>query len=347
MTISAFPGVRQFPTHHCITGTLRHIYDWAGYEISEEMLLGIGAGVGFSYWHFKGADPFYGGRANMERPGVEGLEKDVGRRTGVAVETFRTTSRRKAEAAMFDTFDAEQPLMVYLDMGFLRYFGLPEDYHFGGHCIALVGYDPDRQVVLAADRDEQLHEVTIDELAEARGSTFRPFPPKHQWFEFDFSDARPIQATDAWEAIGDAVAGMLEPPISNIGIKGILKAGKETAKWPRLMDDEALRRSCINASIFIDATGGTGGGIFRYMYARFLEEAADLTGEGSLSKLAAGFTDVGDQWEEVAAQFRSAAEAEQPEEGLTRIAESLPGIAGVEKELWTGLAEVAADHRSG
>lgn len=83
MTLQPFPNFKHFTTHHCVTGSLRHIYEYHDYPISEEMLLGLGAGVGFIYWHTKGTLPFLGGRANLERPGEEGLEKAVGRHTGV------------------------------------------------------------------------------------------------------------------------------------------------------------------------------------------------------------------------------------------------------------------------
>lgn len=341
MTVTPFPGVDRFPTHHCITGSLRHIYDWAGYEISEDMLLGLGSGVGFSYWHFKGADPFYGGRANMERPGVEGLEKTVGRRTGVAVETFRTSSRRKAETAMLESFAAKEPLMVYLDMGFLGYLGLPDDYHFGAHCVALVGFDEDTGTVLVADRDPDLHPVSLDELEQARGSRYKPFPPQHQWFAFDFSSRRQPTESELWESIRDAATGMLEPPISNIGVKGIHKAARETAKWPKLMAPDDLRRCCFNAAIFIDATGGTGGGIFRYMYSRYLDEVAARTGQGQLSKVAVGFGEVGDRWEEVAAMFHRGAEATDPAVHIDQVVAVLPEISATEEALWTELASLA------
>ncbi|NMB87221.1 MAG: lantibiotic ABC transporter, partial [Chloroflexi bacterium] len=38
-------------THHCVTGSLRHVYVYHGCPVSEELLLGLGAGVGFVYWH--------------------------------------------------------------------------------------------------------------------------------------------------------------------------------------------------------------------------------------------------------------------------------------------------------
>ena len=83
MTLKPLEDFKSLMTHHCVTGSIRHIYAHNDHDISEDMLLGIGAGVSFSYWHFKGQPPFVGGRGNFERPGVEGLEKTTGKRTGV------------------------------------------------------------------------------------------------------------------------------------------------------------------------------------------------------------------------------------------------------------------------
>lgn len=90
-------GFKPLKTHHCVTGSMRHVYEFGGYPIREDLLLGLGAGVGFIYWHMKGMPPFLGGRANVGRPGEEGLEKTAARRTGVAVECLQTSSAAKAD----------------------------------------------------------------------------------------------------------------------------------------------------------------------------------------------------------------------------------------------------------
>jgi hypothetical protein len=38
---SPIPGFKSLCTHHCITGSMRHIYDFHNHSISEEMLLGL------------------------------------------------------------------------------------------------------------------------------------------------------------------------------------------------------------------------------------------------------------------------------------------------------------------
>lgn len=62
-------GFRPLTTHHCLTGSMHNIYEFHGYSIGEDLLLGLGAGVGFIYWHVKGTIPFFGDRANVGRQG--------------------------------------------------------------------------------------------------------------------------------------------------------------------------------------------------------------------------------------------------------------------------------------
>ena len=336
------PGFATYPTHHCVTGSLKHVYDYHGFPVSEELLLGLGRGIGFVYFHIKGTDPFYGGRANVARPGEEGLEKSAGRRTGVAVQSHATSSARTAQAALRAMLEAGEPVLVYLDMGFLPYLELPEGYHFGGHVVVVAGYDPGTGQVLVADRDKELHPVGWQALEQARGSQYKPFPPRHTWYTFGFTGARQPTPAEVRESIGEVCRGMLAPPIANLGVKGIRKAMRETAKWPQVLDAAALRRTCLNVAMFIDHRGGTGGGIFRYMYARFLGEAASITGESRLAGMVAELTAIGDRWEQVAAAFENAAVADNPADLLQSATEPMREIADREQDFWERLGALVA-----
>jgi hypothetical protein len=337
-----FPGFGSYPTHHCVTGSLKHVYDFHRYPISEELLFGLGAGLGFVYFHFKDTDPFYGGRANNAGPREEGLEKTAGRRTGVAVTSRSTSSTRVAQTELRKLLEAREPVLVYLDMGLLPYFDLPPGYHFGGHVVVVAGYDPQTQQVLIADRDQQPHPVDWDVLEKARGSRFRPFPPAHTWYTFDFSKAREPRPADVRAAIGEVCDGMLAAPIANFGVRGIRTAIRETLRWPDALDAEALRRTCFNTALFIDARGGTGGGIFRYLYARFLSEATNITGEPRFDELGSELTAIGDLWEDVAATFAAAAELDDPAGLLEPATTPMHEIADREELVWQSLRALAA-----
>jgi hypothetical protein len=316
------------------------MYQLLGRDVSEDLLLGLGAGAGFVYWHQKGQPPFLGGRANAGRPGEEGLERLAGRRTGVNVTPHTTSSARKAEAELVAGLSAGLPAMLQLDMGLLPYFDFPAEYHFGGHVVAVVGYDRPARTVLVCDRDTDLHPVTLDALAAARDSRFRPFPPRHGSWTFDFTGQRSPQPDEALEAIGEAATAMVHPPISNLGVRGIRKAATLIPGWPSGLDAETLLEACRNGYIMIDAVGGTGGGMFRYMYARFLDEAAKITGDTTLSEIGARLNSAGDRWQEVAALFNEASREADPAGSLAQIAPVMHAIADLEEAAWLDLLAV-------
>jgi hypothetical protein len=339
MALEPLTGFQHFTTHHCITGSMRRVYVFNSHPISEEMLLGLGAGVGYVYWHTKDAPPFIGGRGNARGE----FEPLAGQRSGVVVEAHTTGSARKAEESLLAMLDAGQPVMIQLDMGFLPYFDFGgSDYHFGGHVVVVAGYDAASRQALIADRDLELHPVSMDVLAQARGSTYKPFPPRNTWYTFDFSGKRAPTAGEARQAIAEAARTMLEPPISNFGVPGIRKTAQRLPKWPEVLDAETLRWTLFNTYIFISPVGGSGGGLFRYMYGRFLREAAQVTGDGRLIQSADEFLHVGDQWGALGEWFKAASEADAPAERLSEATAPLKELADLEEAAWTRLRQWAA-----
>jgi len=335
--VEPLEGFKHFRAHHCVTGSMRHVYVHNGHDISEEMLLGLGAGVSFSYWHFKGQPPFMGGRGGFKPP----LEEVTGQRTGVRIDVHRTTSARKARTTLLEILDAGQPAMIQCDMGYLPYFDFDgQEYHFGGHVVVVCGYDPQTDEVLVADRDEELHVVSMELLEQARGSTFKPFPPKHAWHTFDFGEKRPPTAGEVRQAIREQTQTMLEPPIRNIGVAGIRKAADLMPKWCDAISADDLPWTLFNAYIFISAVGGTGGGCFRYMFSRFLLESAEITAEPRLAQSAAEFERIGDQWEALAEWFRRVSEVDEPAARLGESAGSLRALAELEQTAWSRLREI-------
>ncbi|WP_165372656.1 BtrH N-terminal domain-containing protein [Pengzhenrongella frigida] len=320
-----------------MTGSMRHMYQLMGRDMSEELLLGLGAGVGFIYWQRTGQLPFLGGRANTGRPKEEGLEPLAGRRTGVVVTRHATSSARTAQSALVADLSVGTPAMLQVDMGLLPYFDFPVEYHFGGHVVAVVGYDEPGRTVLVCDRDTTLHPVSLESLAAARGSRFQPFPPKHASWTFDFTHQRAPRPDEVWEAISEGAKAMLEPPISNLGIRGIRKTAAMLPRWPSLLGVELLPDACFNSYLMIDAIGGTGGGLFRTMYAQFLDEAAAITGDPALPALAAEFRVAGDRWQEVADLFRTAHRSTDPAGPLSEIPRLLRSIADLEEAAWADL----------
>jgi len=131
---------------------------------------------------------------------------------------------------------------------------------------------------------------------------------------------------------------MLNPPISNFGVKGIRRSAKEVAKWPGLFTDKELRLNLFTIYIFIEI-GGTGGGCFRYMYSRFLNEAAAITSDKTLEKAASMIYESGKRFTELGLLFKNSETANDIDARIKEATESFNSIADLEEEAWRYLAE--------
>ncbi len=326
--------------YHCQTNSLAKIFHFYNCPLSEDMLLGLGAGMGFMYWHQKSVPPFIGGRGN-----VKNFFRDLGKRTSVTIEVKSTSSEKKAERILLDMLSRKAPVMVYGDMGFLPWFDLPEEYHFGGHTFVICGYDG-KDTVLASDMNQKAsglkkgfyHPITLEQLRKARNSPFKLFPPKNTYLEFDFSDYHPPRKEDIYSSINQTVHAMLNPPINNFGIEGIRRSATEITKWPYLFNDKELRLNLFTIYIFIEA-GGTGGGCFRYMYSRFLKEAARITSSKALENAASMIFESGKHFSELGQLFRDAETVVNIEDRIIAAKERFLTIANMEEEAFQYLAE--------
>lgn len=335
--LQPFTGITRFPAMHCVTGSMLRIYRWQGIAISEPMLFGLGAGLGFVYWHQSGDTPFIGGRANVGRKGELGLELTAGQRTGVVIQRHQTSSPARAGKALLQMLEDEIPVMLYVDMAYLPYLGLPPDYHFGAHMITIIGYDAHSQRVLVADREQDFYPLAMQDLEQARASKHKPFPPKQAWFSYDFAAMRPPRKEDIRAAIGDVCCTMLDAPIANLGVRGIARAAQRIRRWTKDLRADQLRSTCFNTFIFIDARGGTGGGIFRRMYSAFLNEAAPLCDQAVWQRQADRLDDVANLWDAAASQFRCASAGDSVDENLAQAADRLEELAAREQEIWKEL----------
>lgn len=324
---------------HCQTSSFAKIFHFNNCLLSEDMLLGLGAGMGFMYWHQKGTIPFLGGRGNYKN-----FCQDLEKRTGVKFTEFHSSSEKKAEKILIEHMEKKIPLAVDGDMAYLPWFGFPEGYHFGGHTFVICGWDG-KDTFLASDMDPKAiklkkafyHPITREQLALARNSKFKPFPPANHCYIFDFSEFRKPGKTEIINAIHQAAESMLHPPISNMGIRGIRKSGKMIKKWPEMMDEKMLSEALFNIYIFIEV-GGTGGGCFRYMYSRFLKEAAEITGNSKLETASEMINRSGEKFSQFAVPFKDCASGKIDINCINRAPEIMDKIADIEEEAF-GLLE--------
>jgi hypothetical protein len=308
------------------------------------MILGLGAGMGFIYWKMKimGENAvFIGGRGNNKN-----FFNDLGKRTGVKITSISTSSKKKAEKSLIEKLVKKEPVMVFGDMGFLPWFDLPEDYHFGGHTFVVCGFDG-KNTVLASDMDQKAtglkkgfyYPITLEQLSKARGSTYKPFPPKNTYLDFDFKSYHEPGTDDILSSIKQTVESQLNPPIKNLGVKGLRHTSKEILKWPIIFGDRELRMNLFSLYIYIEI-GGTGGGCFRYMYSRFLKEASKITENETIAKNAEIFNQAGKKFSEIGLMFKEAENMGNLDEKIEIASEKFSELAKLEEEAYRVLNDL-------
>jgi hypothetical protein len=344
--IVPFDNCPALDGYHCQSNSLAKLFHYHRHPLSEDMILGLGCGMGFIYWKMKieqGISVFIGGRGNNKD-----FFTDLGRRTGVDINVISTTSRKKAESSLLEMLEGEMPVMLFGDMGFLPWFDFPEGYHFGGHTFVVCGYDGENRV-LASDIDPEVsglkkgffYPISLEQLSKARGSTYKPFPPKNTYLQFDFSSFHFPTASDIYASIKQTVDSMLNPPIKNIGVKGMRHASREILTWPKLFNDYDLRMNLFNLYIFLEI-GGTGGGCFRYMYSCFLKEAAKITKNNALLQTSEMINSAGTLFTETALLFQEAESIKDIQGRIEKASSLLEHIAGIEEEAYNLLSHSIA-----
>jgi len=301
------------PGGHCSSTALRDLLRFYGHEYSEEMVFGLGAGLGFIYYHNPQMRPsvYVGGRAFM-------LEEQLADNLGFGMEVVSGLDPDEGWAAVKRLMDGGVPVMVRTDVYYLDY--LRAKVHFSGHRVVLAGYDDEKGVAFVADNDrDAVQECSLASLSAARSSTWFPQPAGNAYHLFDvparlapLDEAIPraleLAAATNLNAAGDwaqATAGAAAGGVTAAsGLEGLALLSSGMPRWPEVMDPESLTLVCRN--IYVSAEkGGTGyGGNFRRMYGRFLIEAGDVLGDESLSSLGREFVRIGDLWSGMCLTFK-------------------------------------------
>ena len=259
-------GIDARGMQHCETTTLAVLLRHQGLDLSEAMLFGLGSGLSFIYWDSKSMDfPFLGGRV---KPFA--LTSNLADRLGLDLRVKETTSPRKAWENVTAAVEAGRPVGLQLDSYHLDYF--TSRVHFGGHIVALYGYDD--QHARLVDTAPQGGAVTTSLAALARARAARgPMTARHRSFTLTTSANTAAPQERIVPAITACAGAFLNPPIANLGHRGIEKAAEQVPAWLRRSD--APEHQLPQAALLMEKAG-TGGALFRNLYRDFLAECTEL-----------------------------------------------------------------------
>ena len=317
------PGYRHTPGNHCGSTALRNLLAFHGVAISEEMAFGLGAGACFFYVAVEGQSPsrFTNGRAAK-------LEENFLELTGTPLR-LRTDDDPDAswQLAKQDV-DEGHPALLLTDLYYLDHYG--RSAHFPGHAVVLAGYD-EELAWLSDTAFEDLQTTSLESLREARHSKQPIF--ELEGHVIDLPEGTEVSREDliahAPKAIERAAEEMLEPAMGEFqGIPALKRLDDEIAGWPEAAEDWQW---CARFLYQVIERRGTGGGNFRRMYSRFLEEAgyeeAALAAEAS------------ERWTKLAIAAREASQPDEPDPAhWKRLDAETSSVRDAEERLWAALA---------
>jgi len=310
---------------HCESGVMAALVTHAGLPLSEPMAFGLASALSFAYIPLVkvGGLPLVAYRA-LPHAITKGLRGALGLR--MAVETFRSVGQG---AARLDALVAQGQLVALQTSAFwLPYF--PEDlrFHFNVHNLIVFGREGDDFLISDPVFEETVRCPKAD-LTKARFAKGLMAPKGRIYYT-----QSAVQAPH-WEKIIPAAirktCRTMLAPVFFAGVKGIRSLARAIEK----LDAEQAPRF-LGHMVRMQEEIGTGGGGFRFIYAAFLQEAAQLLQLPILETKADELVTIGDEWREIALAAAMMIRGRQPMEPK-RIATLLRAQADREEAFFRSL----------
>lgn len=316
------PGYRHVPGHHCGSTALRNLVAFHGLDLSEEMAFGLGAGACFYYVVLEGQSPsrFTNGR-------VARLEEQFVELTGAPLRLETSEEPQASWEQARGVVDSGRPAILLTDLYHLDHYG--RSAHFPGHAVVLAGYDGE-VAYLSDTAFEELQTTRLENLALARHEKHPAYPLSGHMLHVPDGAALGDLREGIPRAVERAARQMLEPELGEFqGIPALGRFADEVGDWPEAAGDWQW---CARFGYQVIERRGTGGGNFRLMYARFLEQAG-YEEAGIAAETARCWTSLADA-------LLAASEAEEPRPELwLRISDEASSVLEAEERLWAALAE--------
>ena len=280
---------------HCESGVMSTLLRHHGLPLSEPMTFGLSSALSFAYLPIIKINglPLVAYRMPPKAI-IKGLQKPLGLK--MRFETFGNPVA--GVARLNELLDQGKLVGLQTSVFWLPY--LPEDlrFHFNAHNVLAFGREASGDYRLSDPVAETVVTCPPADLQRARFAKGALAPKGLLYYPVG------TPQTPDWQkvlpaAITKTTRIMLDAPLPIIGVRGIRWLAKAIAKLDA-GSGAAHSKLFIGQVVRMQEEIGTGGGGFRFIYASFLQEAADLLNRPALGELAEQLIDIGDEWREFA-----------------------------------------------
>jgi len=292
-----------FKGQHCETNAIGNLFVNIGINLSEPMIFGLASGLGYIFWNMKIMDfPFMGGRTKPDE-----ITTNICKILNLKLNRSETSSVKTAWEIVKKQIEHSVPVGLKLDSYHLDYF--TNKIHFAGHYATIYGYDEKYAYLVDTIQQGSSVKTSLGNLALARNEK-GPMSSKNLSFTIEKTGKLPDVRDIIPQAIICNARDFLNPPIKNIGYKGIEKTGKEIFKWfetsKNISNDFTLQAMLMERA-------GTGGALFRNIYRDFLHESFTITQNKKIGTARDHYIEIAKMWTKVSGLFNQVGETKDIE----------------------------------
>lgn len=314
----AVEGFQHFGGQHAESATLKNLMSFhnvsnpiSGEPLSESLCFGIAGGIGAGYSfcpsvprHGYGSGVFVVGRHKAYTTGADWYQGFFDR-LGIEAHITETAAKGKARDNLIEELAAGRPTVVWCGRTELPFLGNPKDAcGLFMHSFLVYSFDADNDQVLGSDRAATQVSLTVEQLAHARNAvcshknrTLTISPPK------SLTKKQLLSAVE--QGLKACAGALLKPKMKTFGLPGLINWSKMICNdnnkdgWGKVFGNNLLYNALRDVFDSIE-TAGTGGGLYRGMYADFLGEASEILGKEDLKALAEQYRELAKKWTHLA-----------------------------------------------
>ncbi len=307
----------HFGGQHWETANLKNVLAFSGLRapqdqevLEEALLLGIGGGIQPGYSFHPGVldktgGLFISGRSRMMLPIPEFAEK-VLNRLGASPNLYATSGAQGAFHKVISDLQQGLPSIVYLHKTSLPYLHLPEirGKQVFMHTVVVIAHDEQRDSVIVGDQAPGPLVLTVDDFIAARSRV-----PLYNNRSMTIQVPGKLTEASLRSAVKAGIEDYLElsehPRTRLLSLDGleawahIVGSPRHPQAWQKVYRKGTLYRPLLDTYESIEVFGG-GSGLFRPMYAAFLEQAARILDQPGLVEVAEMYRALGSEWTDLA-----------------------------------------------
>ena len=278
---------------HCENGVASNLLKNKGINLSEPMVFGIGSGLFFFYLPFLKVNH---APAISYRPMPAFIFNRVAKRLGIKIKRIKFSDKKKAQQVLDYNLANNIPSGLQVGVYNLTYF--PDEYrfHFNAHNLVVYGKQGDNYLI--SDPVMQTPTLlTSQELERVRFAKGALAPKGHIYYPTYIPEHIDL-ASAIKKGIKQTCNDMLAP-VPIIGVRAMRWVAKSIVKWPKKIGEKKTNYY-LAQMVRMQEEIGTGGGGFRYIFAAFLAEAAEVIQKPELNNFSDEMTKIGDLWRDFA-----------------------------------------------